>query len=179
MVGVIFDVVMDILMMTHEWLKVMRRWSCHNSRIHWYLVMLHLCMVHVLVYHLVMRQNFSLLILGVECRLVNIMSMREDNRLYDVMITQCKNRLVMSLMTDLMKRLMACLMMHRLMAGHKSTMVRQYWHFMLNMLNTMVYRSYSMVQDRGLMGHMLWVYDVLHVMVSQSRLRVQMQLFVV
>ena len=170
--SVVLDVVMSIIVMAHIWLEVDR--SClvmiDRLMVHlcsgsmfiliedWHLVMLLLCMMHVLSYSLVMSHDICLVI-RMQSRFVNIMLMSKD---------RC-----------LMISLMVSLSVNTLGARDESLMSRQFWHLMLNMLNTVVLGR-RMVQDRCLMDIMLWgLDDDLTILGFLGSLRVQVQLFMV
>ena len=170
--SVVLYVVMRITVMAHIWLEVDRsclvmldRLMVHLFRSSrsiliedWHLVMLLLRKVHVLSYFLVVSHDLCLVI-RMQRRFVNIMPMSKDRRL--------------------MISLMVSLTVNTLGARDESLMARQFWHLMLNMLNTVVFGR-RMVQDRCLMDIMLWgLDDDLTILGFLGSLRVQVQLFMV
>lgn len=170
--SVVLYVVMGIIVMAHIWLEVDRGCLVMIDRLmvhlfrgsmfilieDWHLVMLLLCMMHVLSYFLVMSHDICLVI-RMQRSFVNIMPMSKDRRF--------------------MISLMVCLSVNTLGARDESLMSRQFWHLMLNMLNTVVLGR-RMMQDGGLMDIMLWILDdYLTIMGFLSSLRVQVQLFMV
>ena len=168
----VLDVVMGILVMSHNWFVVDR--SC-LMMIDWlmvhffngsssiliedrHLVVLLLRKVHVLSYPLVVSHDLCLVI-RMQCRFVNVMLMSKDWRLMYI--------------------LMVSLTVNTFGARDKSLMARQFRHLVFNMLNTVVLRR-RMVQDGSLVDIMLWILnDDLTVMGFCCTLRVQVQFFVV